>query len=182
MMRSIKALFLPILLSGLFGCTTTPREPEAVSVEEYIARTYAAVDHLLAQVDRRQGSLVASDPIIVATVVNIDELTESSRLGRSISEQVAARLTQRGHKVIELKLRGNLFVQRSQGELLLSRELKDISLSHRAQAVVVGTYSSAKQFIHVNLKLVSGDTQHALAATDYGLPLDANTRAMLPRS
>lgn len=182
MMRAINAVSLLVLLLGLWGCTTTPREPDAVSAEDYIAKTYSAVDQLLTQVERRQSKEVASDPIIVATLVNIDELTESSRLGRSLSEQVAARLTQRGYKVIELKLRGNLFVQRGQGELLLSRELKDISLSHRAQAVLVGTYSTAKQFIHVNLKLVSGDTQHALAATDYGLPLDANTRAMLPRS
>lgn len=181
MIRALKSLFLLPLLLGLWSCSTTPREPDAVSADDYIAKTYSAVDHLLSQLESRQHKELAGDPVIVATIVNIDELTESSRLGRSISEQVAARLTQRGYKVIELKLRGNIFVERGQGELLLSREVKDISLNHRAQALVVGTYSQAKQFIHVNLKVVTGDTQHALAATDYGLPLDGNTRAMLPR-
>lgn len=179
MMRALSRVVLLAAALSLAGCASAPKEPESINAGDYISTTYAAVDHLLTQVEVNKS--LTGDPIIVATLVNIDELSESSRLGRSVSEQVAARLTQRGFKVIELKLRGNLFVQRAQGELLLSRELKDITLSHQAQAVVVGTYSAAKNFIHVNLKMVSGNNQQALAATDYGLPLDANTRAMLPR-
>lgn len=166
----------------LAGCSSAPpRQPDPVSADEYIAKTYAAVDHLVNQLDSRRNHDVGKGPVIVATIVNIDELTESSRLGRSVSETIASRLSQKGYQVIELKLRGNIFVQRNQGELLLSRELRDISLSHKAQAVVVGTYSTAKNFVHLNLKVVSGDTQSILAATDFGLPLDANTLAMLPK-
>lgn len=172
------ALFL-LVQSGCSG--TSPRKPDLVSADEFIAKIYAAVDHLVAQFDTRRDKEVTKGPIIVATIVNIDELTESSRLGRTVSETIASRLSQRGYQVIELKLRGNIFVQRSQGELLLSRELRDISISHKAQAVVVGTYSTAKNFVHLNLKVISGDTQNIVAATDFGLPLDANTLAMLPK-
>ena len=181
MMRIVRLMALCSAILGLAGCADTPRQPDPVSADEYIARTYTAVDHLVAQMEGKQDRNLARNPVIVATVVNIDELTESSRLGRSVSEQVATRMTQKGFQVIELKLRGNIFVQRSQGELLLSREIKEISLSHNAQAVVVGTYSTAKNFVHVNLKVVTGDTQRILAATDYGLPLDTNTQAMLGR-
>ncbi len=186
MMRMVRFLALCTAILGLVGCADTPsnpRQPAPVTAEDFIASTYAAVDHLVTQLEGRQDRHLVRKPavVIVATLVNIDELTESSRLGRSVSEQVAARLTQKGYQVVELKLRGNLFVQRSQGELLLSREVKDISLSHNAQAVVVGTYSTAKNFVHVNLKVVTGDTQHVLAATDYGLPLDMNTQVMLAR-
>jgi TolB-like protein len=109
----------------------------------------------------------------------VDELESASRLGRSISEQVAARLTQHGFKVVEVKLRGSLFVKRAEGELLLSREIAKISQAYQAPAVVVGTYAPATNFVHINLKVVKANTQVVLAAADYGLPLDANTRALL---
>jgi len=167
------------LALSLGACTTGPTRPAAMSVEDYIGKTYDAVDQMLSQAERSQFNKL--EPIIVATLVNIDELAESSRLGRSISEQVASRMTQRGYQVVELKLRGDLFVKRSEGELLLSREIKDISLRHKAQAVVVGTYAMAEKFVHVNLKVVTGDTHHALAAIDYGLPMDENTKTLISR-
>ncbi len=172
------------LALSLGACSLEPSRPAAMSVEDYIGKTYDAVDQILAQAERahaERGQFNKFDPIIVATLVNIDELAESSRLGRSISEQVASRMTQRGYQVVELKLRGDLFVKRSEGELLLSREIKDISLRHKAQAVVVGTYAMAEKFVHVNLKVVTGDTHHALAAIDYGLPMDENTKTLISR-
>ncbi len=48
-----------------------------------------------------------------------------------------------------------------------------------APAVVVGTYAPAENFVHVNLKVVAADTQLVLAAADYGLPLDNNTKTLL---
>jgi TolB-like protein len=84
-----------------------------------------------------------------------------------------------GFKVVEVKLRGSLFVKRAEGELLLSREIAQISQSYRAPAVVVGTYAPATNFVHINLKVVSADSQLVLAAADYGLPLDENTKTLL---
>lgn len=42
------------------------------------------------------------EPLLVATIVNVDSLDQSSRMGRIISEQVQARLTQQGYSVVEL--------------------------------------------------------------------------------
>lgn len=174
------SLFLIALALGLTACSTEPVRKPSISVEDYISTTYSAVDKMLAQVEG-SNQLNKSDPVVVATLVNIDELSESSRFGRSISEQMSARMTQRGYQVIELKLRGDIFVKRDQGELLLSREVKDISARHHAQAVLVGTYAVADKFIHINIKVVTGDTHHALAAVDYGLPVDENTKMLVGR-
>ena len=121
-------------------------------------------------------------PLIVATIVDIDELTESSRLGRTISEQICSRLTNIGFPVVEIKMRGNIFVKRDEGELLLSREISQIMQHHNAQAVVVGTYAVAKHSIYVNLKLISKFNNVILAAHDYVLPIDRNTGALLKSS
>ena len=175
----MKQLILFIGLVLLLGCETTPRKEPPISHERYIELTYEAADKLATQLGQHATYINKSEPILVATLVSVDELESASRLGRSLSEQVAARLTQKGFKVVEVKLRGSLLVKRAEGELLLSREITQISQSYRAPAVVVGTYAPATNFVHVNLKVVSADSQLVLAAADYGLPLDENTKALL---
>lgn len=173
-MNKLLALSLTLALSFLAGCGDTPSKPVLISSDRYIEMTYAATDQLISQL-----SMNKAEPILVATLVNLDELESASRLGRSISEQVAARLTQKGYKVVEVKLRGTLYVKKAEGEMLLSREVAQIGQAHRAPAVVVGTYAPATDFVAINLKVVSAESQLVLAAADYGLPLDANTRMLL---
>ena len=85
-----------------------------------------------------------------------------------------------GYMVKELKLRGTLFVKSSTGELLLSRELKDISAAHKAQAVIVGTYSDADTHIYIHLKLLD-ENSNIMAGYDYSMPAgyDSVARNML---
>lgn len=166
---------LTILLFGLAlsGCASV-EVPQARS--NLIAANYEAVDALLA------GMPMATDqPLLVATLVNVDVLTESSRLGRLFSEQIAARLTKRGFPVKELKLRENLFMKQSEGELLLSREVGEVSRAQNARAVVVGTYAASNSMLYVNLKLVNPNGNVVLAAHDYALPLDGNISDLLGR-
>ncbi len=92
-----------------------------------------------------------STPVMVATLVQVDRLSESSRLGRIFSEQIAGRMVQRGVRVVELKLRDSVALQRDQGELLLSREVREVSQSHDAQAVVVGTYAASASALYISL-------------------------------
>ncbi len=139
---------------------------------------YHAADRLMASA---RPVLDRSAPIIVATFVSIDDLNRSSTLGRLISEQVSAKITQLGYTVIELKLRGTLFIKRSEGEMLLSREVREISASHNAQAVIVGTYAEAATHIWINMKAVGAENNEIVGAHDYALPLTPNLRSMLPQ-
>ncbi len=178
-MKNPILLALCLSLFLLAGCEIAPTKPSLITSEKYIEMTYAASDHLISQLRARGVYKDNSEPILVATLVNLDELESSSRLGRSISEQVASRLTQQGFKVIEVKLRGTLYVKKSEGEMLLSREVANIGKSYKAPAVIVGTYAPATNFVAINLKVVSAESQLAIAATDYGLPLDENIRRLL---
>ena len=152
---------------GAFGLGSAPRT-------SIITANHAAADMLLqtAPLDREHA-------VLVATLVNVDRLNESSRLGRIFSEQIAGRLVQRGYPVTELKLRENVAMQREQGELLLSRELRDVSRAHDAQAVVVGTYAVSATVLYVSIKLVKPDGNMVVAAHNYAVPMDDNVRALL---
>lgn len=177
---------LAVLASALAlmtaGCATdTPAARKDLSYEDAAANplipaNYAAATSLLT---RLNGQLAPGQPLIAATVVNIDALDRSSTLGRLISEQVSARFTLAGHRMIEMKFRNNVYMARDQGELMLTREIRDIASSHNAQAVIVGTYAQSSDMVFVNLKVIQPETNVALAVHDYALPLDAMTRSML---
>lgn len=68
-----------------------------------------------------------------------------------------------------------------EGELLLSRNVQDVSLNHSAQAVLVGTYTEARGFVYVTMKIVEPGENKTIAAHDYALPLDRTVRSMLTK-
>ena len=133
-----------------------------------------AADRLL------QDALIDPDrPVLVATLVSVDQLGESSRLGRTITEQISGRLVQRGVLVIEPRMRASLAMSPAQGELLLSREVREVSRSHDAQAVLVGTYAVSVRSVYVSLKLVHPVGNVVVAAVDYTLSMSDNVRGLL---
>lgn len=141
---------------------------------DLLAANQRAVDRLL-----QAAPLAAGERVLVATLVNVDRLQESSRLGRICSEQIAGRLVQRGVPVVEVRLREHLALQPVQGELLLSRELRDVGQLHAARAALVGTYAASAVQVFISLKLVRPEGSVVLAAQDYALAMDANVRALL---
>jgi TolB-like protein len=181
-MRRLFSLLLIVLM--LSACAPRqnsyrPASYSSVAQSELIAASYQAADALITQAGE---SLSSRHPVIVATLVNINALEESSPLGRLISEQLGARLAQQGYKVIELKIRQKLYMKRHEGELMLTREIRDIAQQHNAQALIIGTYTEGADRVFINLKLTQIESNIALAAVDYALPLDMNIRALLYRS
>lgn len=175
----------------LSACETSPNarfapEPtyEQAQSNAFNTANYAAVAELM---KRYQGPVSANNavggnssaPFIVATLVNIDQLEQSSTLGRVISEQITSRMTQLGFSVVELKVRNGVYMKRNEGEFMLTREIKEVASNHRAQAVIVGTYAESSTLIYINLKLVNPTNSMILAAYDYALPLDRQIRSML---
>lgn len=169
-------LLLTALLLILAGCCDVVTYSDAKK-DPFIATNYKAADALVASANAK-GQFKPGTILLVATLVDVDKLTESSRLGRIVSEQLRARLTQSGYAVVETELRGNLLIKKDTGELLLSREMKDIGKTYNAQAVVVGTYAVASKYVYVSLKVI-GDDNNALGAYDYALPMNRNVWKLL---
>jgi hypothetical protein len=129
------------LLAGCASTTTATRvDPtyEEAAANKFVATNHQAVDKLIAGFNL---TAAGDYPVLVATIVNVNDMRRSAPLGRTLSEQYASHLVNAGFNVKELKLRGDVFVKEQTGELLLSREIKDIAQSHHANYVLVGTYS-----------------------------------------
>lgn len=159
----------------LAGCAHGPRTDDPGYL---IAASYRATDALI---DIGKPHLDPARPIIVATIVDIDDLERSSTLGRHLSESVSARFTQQQYQMVEMKFQNSVYMKRDEGELMLTRQVREIASAHKAQAVVVGTYSRANMSVLVNLKVVRPESNVVIAAHDYPLEMTRDVCALLGR-
>jgi TolB-like protein len=174
-----KALAVLLVPSILAACASVRQDEDYApvpAVNVVVGANYAAADALLAQL---KGKLADDKPLIMATIVNIDALEQTSTLGRLVSEQVSSRLAQGGLKMLELKLRNTVYLKRSQGELMLTREIGEVAHTHDAQAVVVGSYADTPDAVFVNVKVIQPTSNFVLAGHDFVLQKDATVRAMM---
>ena len=178
----IPALLTVLAGVVLAGCANTsapvrmePTYQEAAS-SQFIQTSRDAVAKLTTGFD--MGNLGAG-PVLVATVVNVNDLSCVVSLGRTLSEQYAMSMAAGGFNVKEIKLRGDVFVREGAGELLLSREIKDIARNHNASLVLVGTYSAAANYTYVSLKLVRTEDSRIIRGHDYALPNDRDVQRLL---
>lgn len=138
--------------------------------------SYSAADTLL----RNLGHFPdLKKPILVATLVDINDLETSSAFGRMSSEQIGTRLANNGLPVAEIKLRESILVQEGKGELMLSRNAREIARARGAQALVVGTYATGRDAVYVNVRLVSSVDGRLLSSTDYVVPMTRDVAALL---
>lgn len=171
-----RGILTALACASLAACATGGVKFGPAESSQLIAANYAAADRLVSGIQR---PISKDAPILVATLVRLENLEASSNLGRLVSEQVASRLTQHGYLVPELKLRGSIFIRSDQGELLLSRDVRQIAISHHAQAIVVGTYAVGADVVYVHLEMVDAVSGHVISAHDYFLPMIAQVRVLL---
>ncbi len=118
--------------------TRTGPEPPGNADQFTLAHEQAA-DNLLKNC---QLPIDQNKPIIVTSLVDIDQMGKSSTLGRMSSELIASRLAQHQIKVREVKMsQSDIFVSQKEGEFILSRNLREIGEKHQVQGFVVGTYA-----------------------------------------
>ncbi|GAB2487097.1 MAG: FlgO family outer membrane protein [Comamonas sp.] len=188
MMRAA-SLAIAAAAALLAGCSSQPAQSVATLRSEptyqtaadnaFLASGQDAIAKLTANLDPQ---LLAGGPVLVATVVNVNNLGTSAPLGRTLSEQYATQMAARGFNVKEMKLRGDVYVREGTGELLLSREVRDIARNHRAVLVLVGTYSPAAGYTYVSLKLVRTEDSRIITGYDYALPNDRDVNRLLGNS
>lgn len=155
----------------MFGCATTPQFSDG----NLVTVGYAIADNLVRNAKLPLGT---QDPIIVASLVNVNNLEQSSSFGRIVSEHVASRLAQHGKRVIEMKLRqDSIFVgnERNNGEFMLSRNIREISKTHNASAVVVGTYANGGDRLYIAARMVSPTDNVIVSTADVAMPMQRDS-------
>lgn len=170
------------LAVGVLAVAVTGCGKQAIKDSDIIQESYHAAEVLQTAAESPKGVHAALErhrPLMMASFVNIDNVQASSTFGRMLGEHVGSYFTQHGYDVIELKLRNDVFIKEETGELMLSRELKDITQQHDAQAVIVGTYAVAVDSVFVTTKVIRALDGVILGSYDYKLPMGPDTKALL---
>jgi TolB-like protein len=135
---------------------------------------YVAVDKLLAQCETKECGR-----LLVATLVDINDVGRTSMFGRQISEFHASRLSQRSVDVIHATVRQDHMIIRENGQFLLSRDIQNLAADYNAKFALVGTYGVVSEEVTVSLRLVSTVDDSTVAAVDYELPHSKSVVDML---
>ncbi|MCL7461397.1 FlgO family outer membrane protein [Pseudomonas sp. NW5] len=171
---------LALTVAVLSGCShSLQHRSERLTLSEntFIATNQIAVDRLIRHLDARLPA--GSGPLLVTTLVNIDDLDTSSTLGRVISEQVTSRFVQHDYRIVEMKFGKSVYMHRDQGEMVLTRAVQETASQHAAKAVVVGTYGESRNHAFISLKVVQPETSAIIAVHDYAVPLSHGISLML---
>ena len=140
-----------------------------------IQDTYYHTNELLST-----NALEKGDKVVLATVVDINNLDNTTQFGRTITEEVAKEFIDKGYKVIDVRasLKGML-IGRKKGEFYITRDVDNLARSIKANAIFYGTYSVGKRYVYVNLKLINPKNHVILNSVDYRLPLRDDIKKML---
>jgi TolB-like protein len=157
--------------SALGGSNTQQQEPSPDLPE----LTQKAAEQMVAS----NPDITRYSPMIAATFVSIDNLSQSSTLGRISSELMASALGRQGMQVREVKMRDSMFIEESVGELILSRQVQRLSAQHDARSILMGTYAQGQDYIYVSARVVRSSDAMVLGSADFRLALNNNTRSLL---
>ena len=126
------------------------------------------------------NSLKKGDKVVLATVVDINNLDDTTQFGRTITEQVAREFINDGYKVVDVRANLNgIVVGKRKGEFYITRDVEKLANSIKANAIFYGTYSVGKQFVYVNLKLINAKHHIILNSIDYRIHLNDDVKKML---
>ena len=172
--RGVAMVMALLLLAGCSALgnannTTAEQEPDLSEL------VHAAAEQMVAS----NPELTRYSPMIAATFVSIDNLSQSSTLGRISSELMASALARQGMQVREVKMRDSMFIEESVGELILSRQVQRLTAQHNARSILMGTYAQGQDYVYVSARVVRAGDAMVLGSADFRIPLNNNTRSLL---
>lgn len=173
-----RLLIVALFMLFLAGCTALGNNNSMRNAEpqpDLSELAHEAAEQMVAS----NPDLTRHSPMIAATFVSIDNLSQSSTFGRISSEIMASALARQGMQVREVKMRDSMFIEETVGELILSRQVQRLSAQHNARSILMGTYAQGQDYLYVSARVVRAGDAMVLGSADFKLPLDNNTRSLL---
>jgi TolB-like protein len=124
------------------------------------------------------GNLADADPengdlgrgVLVCTFVELKKLTRTSSLGRYVAEQLMNEMQQHHYEVVEIRKSQAIMLQEKRGEFGLSRNPAEISQGVAAGAMLTGTYTTSKDSIVINARIVDNRSAKLLSSATAIIP------------
>lgn len=120
--------------------------------------------------------------LILSSMVNIDDLYQTSRFGRTLTEALATRLFRHGFGVVEVRKAHELLVKTRGGELMLSRDATLLASKNNATAIVTGTYSLTPDSVIINVRFLDAGGRDVLSVAGLEIQRSRTINALLNAS
>ncbi len=120
--------------------------------------------------------------LLMTTLVNIDDLYQTSSFGRTLTEALSTRMFRRGFGVVEVRKTAELMIKNNSGELMLSRNAELLAKELEVQAIVVGTYALTPNSVIINMKMLEVDSQEVVSVAGLEIQRSSNINHLLASS
>ncbi len=118
-------------------------------------------------------------PIVVTTFVDLNNLNQSSVFGRVLAEQLLDELHKAGFTLSEIRKGRDIFMKEALGEMILSRNARDVLAKSSARAVIAGTYVVTTKSVIINARLLDINSPLVLSSSSYSLKMTEELKKLL---
>lgn len=129
-----------------------------------------ATNLLANQLEANANLKYKSNPVIVTSFQNLDNMKETSGLGRIIAENLMYELQTKKWNIIDIRLGKDILINES-GEFSLSRDVKKIKETYNIGTIVTGTYTVANDNIVINARAIDINTALVVSSGQILLPI-----------
>jgi len=135
------------------------------------ARFNSKIIFLADQIERNIQHKNLLPAVLASTFVNLDDLDDTSPLGRLITENLIHELQVRHWNVYDIRLSKAVAVNPA-GEFVLTRDPKLLEYQYLVAGVLAGTYSVTDDEVFVNARVIDVNTGVVVSSGQISLPID----------
>jgi TolB-like protein len=173
-----------MIISGCTGAaknqTHIADEPLVVQQSRTTAGSFNSQMIFMAdQIERNLDRKSPQDAFIVTSFSNLHNLSETSALGRLISENLIHELQVRKWRIFEVRLTKDVIINET-GEFSLSRDIMKIKELYKVAGIVVGTYSITGGHVFVNARVIDINSGIVVSSAQIHMPVNWFTESLLP--
>ena len=141
---------------------------------KFAAKIIFLADQLERNLDRKNSSM----SFLVSSFTNLNNLAETSPLGRLIAENLMHELQGRAWRVYEPRLMQN-FVINKNGEFTLSRDVRHLREQYGVSNVVAGTIMNSDDQLIINARVIDTNTGMVVSSGQIQIPSNWFTNGLL---
>ncbi|SKA72790.1 FlgO family outer membrane protein [Desulfobaculum bizertense] len=165
---------LASLLCATLGVSSAFAQGSIPSAAQQLSST------LSSQIRTKAGISPRACSVLVTTPVDINNLEQSSPLGRALGEELATTLVDHGFRLKEIRKGRNILLRPKVGELLLTRDINLVDERvQKASLVLAGTYSHTSKNVRFNIRLIDARSSEVLAMASTTVPVTQELAELL---
>lgn len=110
--------------------------------------------------------------LIVTTPTDLNNMGQAVPLSRAMAEQLGSAMNGKGYYVQEIRKTSEVIFDKSQGEFMLSRDVRALATRHfQSTLVMAGTYVATPQGVRFNVEVMDARNNDVLAKTSSVIPM-----------